>query len=177
MPQQSTLVPAKEAEGHHTVYEIITQPIVLLVGTLLLVVIVAAGLYLLKIIPGWGGIQDAVSQYPEVQTGRLSVPLPSDGVRAKIVLPNGMEIRLDGNSCVIGRGDLARVLSLDKLNLISRRHFEVKSENEQFYIEDMGSANGTRLNGEDIGGQGQVSLSDNDLIEPAGAIRLTFLIL
>jgi pSer/pThr/pTyr-binding forkhead associated (FHA) protein len=90
------------------------------------------------------------------------------------VLPNGIDIQLSGNSKVIGRGDLARVLSLDELGLISRRHFEVKYDEEQFYVEDLCSANGTHLNGKDISGQGPVSLDDNDIIEPAGAVHLKF---
>ena len=78
---------------------------------------------------------------------------------------------------VIGRGDLARSLGLDELGLISRRHFEVRYEEKQFYIEDLKSANGTRLNGEDISGKGLVSLNNDDVIEPAGAIRLKFCVL
>ena len=75
---------------------------------------------------------------------------------------------------MIGRGDLARALSLDDLVLISRRHFEVKLDDEQFYVEDLGSANGTHLNGEDISGKGPVSLNNDDIIELAGAISLKF---
>ena len=112
-----------------------------------------------------------------METQELSAALPADVISARIVLPNGMEISLAGGSTVIGRGDLARALSPDELGLISRRHFEIKSEDEQFYIEDMESANGTMLNGEDISGKGPVSLNDDDVIEPAGAIQLKFLLL
>jgi pSer/pThr/pTyr-binding forkhead associated (FHA) protein len=47
-------------------------------------------------------------------------------------------------------------------------------DDEQYYIEDLGSANGTHLNGKDISGQGPVGLDDGDIIEPAGAVHLKF---
>jgi pSer/pThr/pTyr-binding forkhead associated (FHA) protein len=100
--------------------------------------------------------------------------LPSAVARAKITSPNGIDIRLSGKGKVIGRGDLARALNLDDLGLISRRHFEIKLDDEQFYIEDLGSANGTHLNGKDISGKGPVGLDDGDIIEPAGAVQLKF---
>jgi hypothetical protein len=155
------------------------QPVVLITGSLLLVIIVLLGLYLY-----WrywrharrGSNQDRESaDVTDVQ--ELSEGMSSDTASAKIALPNGMEIQIDGNGRVIGRGDLARALALDELGLVSRRHFEVKTENEQFYIEDLDSANGTRLNGEEISGKGQVELNNDDVIEPAGAIQLKFLLL
>jgi hypothetical protein len=177
MPPQPPIAPVKETGGLDRVYEIITQPLVLVIGIVLLIAIVAVGLYLLKIPLRWRRVQDTVSLFPEELPELLPVTSPSIATSARIVLPNGIEIRLDGNPRVIGRGDLARALSLDELGLISRRHFEVTAEDEQFYIEDMGSGNGTQINGEDIGGRGPVRLSNDDVIEPAGAIQLRFLIL
>ena len=107
----------------------------------------------------------------------LSVVLSSSLATAKILLPNGMEIQFAGNSRIIGRGDLARALDLDELGLISKQHFKVKSGDEQFYIEDLGSVNGTMLNGENIGGKGLVNLNHEDIIEPAGITCLKFYLL
>jgi len=142
-----------------------------------LVVIVMLSLYLSGIYPRRGRSRGTVSRPAEAEPEGLSALAPPATAGAKIALPNGMEIQFAGNSRVIGRGDLARVLSLDELGLISRRHFEVKYEDEQFYIEDLGSANGTRLNGEDISGKGPVSLNDDDVIEPAGAVLVKFYVL
>jgi hypothetical protein len=172
IPPQPPIAPVKEATFLDQVHRFIIKPVVLVLGTSLLVVMVMAGLYLSRSYTRRGGSQDTASLPAEAEPA-----LPSAVVSAKIALPNGVEIRLAGNSRVIGRGDLARALGLDELGLISRRHFEVKSEEEQFYIEDMGSANGTRLNGADISGKGPVSLNNDDVIEPAGAIRLKFYIL
>ncbi len=113
----------------------------------------------------------------EAEPETIAAEIQQNAVGAKIALPNGIELQLSSKNRVIGRGDLARALDLDALALISRRHFEVKFEDERFYIEDLGSANGTRLNGEDISNKGPVSLNDNDVIEPAGAICLKFYIL
>lgn len=99
---------------------------------------------------------------------------PAAAVRGKIALPNGMEILLDGGGRTVGREDLARALDIDDLALVSRRHFEVKSQQGQFYIEDLGSTNGTRLNGMEISGRGPVALNHGDLIELAGRIQLKF---
>jgi hypothetical protein len=170
----SPTAPVKEANFFDKAYEFITQPLVLALGISLLVILVGAGLYLSRIYARRGRNQSTVSSPDEAEPEGLSAALPSAVPSAKIVLPNGIEILLAGKGRVIGRGDLARALSLDDLGLISRRHFEVKLDGEQFYVEDLGSSNGTHLNGKDISGQGPVSLDDDDIIEPAGAISLKF---
>ncbi|MFC1846314.1 FHA domain-containing protein [Chloroflexota bacterium] len=112
-----------------------------------------------------------------VSEEETSAELPATLAGARIALPNGVEIQLTGNRRIIGRGDLARALGLDDLGLISRRHFEIKSKDAQFYIQDLGSANGTVFNGTDIKGKGPIALSDDDVIEPAGIISLKFYVL
>jgi hypothetical protein len=164
----SPIAPAQEASFPATVFGIITRPVL---GACLLVVIL--GLALLPIYLRRRKSQDRLSSPDESEPEELSAALPS-AARAKIVLPNGIDIHLAGKGRVIGRGDLARALSLDDLGLISRRHFEIKLDDEQWYVEDLGSINGTHLNGKDISGQGPVSLDDGDIIEPAGAIHLKF---
>jgi len=167
VPPPSPIAPAKEATLPAKVYEFITRPVGL--GTSLLVIVV--GLSLLTIYV-WRRRSQYTSSPGEAEPEELSTALPT--VRAKITIPNGIDILLSGKGKVIGRGDLARALSLDDLGLISRRHFEVKLDDEQCYIKDLGSANGTRLNGKDINGQGPVGLDDDDIIEPAGAVHLKF---
>jgi hypothetical protein len=167
VPPPSPAAPAK-ASFPATVLGIITRPVV---GASLLVVILA--LALLPVYLRRWRRQNKASSPGGTKTEELSAALPS-AARAKLALPNGIDIQLSDKSRIIGRGDLARALSLDDLGLISRRHFEVKLDDEQFYVEDLGSANGTHLNGKDISGQGPVSLDDNDVIEPAGAAQLKF---
>jgi hypothetical protein len=174
---QPPVAPVKEAGGLERVYQVITQPLSLVVGIILLIAIVVFGLYFLNVFPTWRIGKDAVLLDPDMQAEMRSTVSSSVVASAKIVLPNGIEIRLDSGRWVMGREDLARVLSLDELHLISRQHFEVKMEDDTFCIEDLGSANGTWLNGKEIAGIGTVPLSDDDIIEPAGVIQLRFFIL
>ncbi|MBN1374615.1 MAG: FHA domain-containing protein [Dehalococcoidia bacterium] len=97
--------------------------------------------------------------------------------RAKLSMPQGFEIAITSSSTTIGRTDMARVLGLDELCRISRKQFQVRSTDRQYFIEDMGSANSTSLNGEDIKGKGAVSLKDGDVVEAAGVIKLKFKIM
>jgi serine/threonine protein kinase len=92
-------------------------------------------------------------------------------------LPGGLEIRIAHDTRTVGRADVARGLEIDKLGLISRQHFRITIREDQFYIEDLGTAGGTRLNGTDIRERGEISLKDDDLIEPAGVIKLRFRVL
>jgi hypothetical protein len=167
IPLPSPVAPAK-ASFPATVLGIITRPVV---GASLLVVILA--LVLLPFyIRRWKN-RDGASSTASIETEEPSAALPA-AARAKIALPNGIDIQLSGKGKVIGRGDLARALDLNDLGLISKRHFEVKLDDEQFYIEDLGSANGTRLNGKDISDKVPVNLDDGDIIEPAGSVQLKF---
>ncbi len=174
---QPPITSAKEATFLERLHGFITKPVVMVLSPLVLIAIVIVGLYMYRRYARRKRIQDTALLPVEEEPENAFAALPSATASAKIALPNGVELRLIGNSRVIGRGDLARALDLDELGLISRRHFEVKSEGEQFYIEDLDSANGTRLNGVDISGKGLVSLSTDDVIEPAGAIHLTFYVL
>src|SRR5438876_11692744 len=48
-------------------------------------------------------------------------------------------------------------------NLLSRRHFVLETAEDQLFLEDLGSANGTYLNGEEV--QARVAVKDGDRIE------------
>jgi hypothetical protein len=174
-PLQPPVAPVKEPAFLERLHSFITNPIAWALGVLILVIL--ASFYVSRRYIRWGRCDDTVSLADDADTEGQSNVVPSAAAISKLSLPNGMEIPLAGNSRIIGRGDLARALGLDELGLISRQHFEVKSELAQFYIEDLGSANGTRLNGTDISGKGPVNLNDNDVIEPAGIVRLTFYII
>jgi hypothetical protein len=155
------------------VYEFFSLPVVLVACLL----VILAGLAVLVVYLWRRRRRDSLSSMTEATPAELASDLPPVTARAKIALPNGIDIPLFDEGKVIGRAELARALGLDNLALISRRHFEIKSNGGHFYIEDLGSANGTHLNGKDISGKGPVSLNDDDTIEPAGTILLKFHIL
>lgn len=81
--------------------------------------------------------------------------------------------RSDSKSGIFVEIDLA-VLAADP-KAISRRHAQIEQDGDRFYLLDLGSVNGTRLNGERIPPKEKKSIWDGDLIEfGRGAVRLTF---
>lgn len=71
-------------------------------------------------------------------------------------------ITLSGNSWIVGREPTSAVF-IDHSKL-SRRHFEIMRKEGAFWVRDLGSANGTFLNGRAIGQEQWVSLSSGDEI-------------
>jgi len=98
----------------------------------------------------------------------------SAGPPAKFVASNGSELSLAGDGNPLGRRDFQAMVAPDKADLISRQHITVSYENGQYYIEDRGSTNGTRLNGTSIKGTGRHALKDGDTIDLAGALSFAF---
>ena len=177
IPSQPAPTPREETSLADQLSNFIANPLVLLFGPSLIVILIftyriyrrrrAQPVMEPKL------IEPAVEEL--VSTPEISVAAaPQAAARAKLSMPNGMEISLTLVSKTIGRGELARALALDDLGLISRKHFVINLDGSQFSIEDNSSANGTLLNGIDIKGKGPVDLNDEDNIEPAGAIKLKF---
>ena len=107
-------------------------------------------------------------------TGSPKTTPVSVGPQAKFVAPNGSELSLAGDGSPLGRRDFQSMVAPDKADLISRQHITVSYENGQYYIEDRGSTNGTRLNGSSIKGTGRQALKDGDTIDLAGALSFVF---
>lgn len=86
------------------------------------------------------------------------------------VLPSGACLTLPEVRCVLlGRGAAPpgeTLVDLDEFNGykrgVSRRHCELIRENEHLYIVDLGSSNGTSLNGEPVDAHRRFSLADGD---------------
>ena len=73
------------------------------------------------------------------------------------------EMELEPGSYIIGRSPYAHIIVPDKL--VSRRHARVFYANNKWYIEDLGSKNGTILDDNDIRNAGPVELrGEHDLI-------------
>ena len=69
---------------------------------------------------------------------------------------------------IIGREE-ADIVAAD--STLSARHFEIENRNGEFFVRDLGSTNGTRLNGEPVTGTHQ--LENGDRIE-AGKTTFVF---
>ena len=173
--------PVKEASGTDGVFDFMVQRAVVFIPLILLIaVLVAVILYrrraareLPDILLLPGEVQEVEPITSNEPVKELELPAAVNAPRAKLSLPNGADILFSGKK-FFGRGDLSRALEIDQLGLISRKHFEISFKDDKYFVEDLGGANGTKLNGSDIGGKGPVALSDNDVIEPAAAIKLKF---
>jgi len=77
------------------------------------------------------------------------------------MLPKGRKIRIDSRGLTIGRGKYNDIVIPD--HYCSLQHAELKHSNGITTIEDLGSTNGTWVNGERI--DTQVQLVPNDFIK------------
>src|SRR5947208_14550869 len=96
-------------------------------------------------------------------------PMPGGAVRAARLLANdGRNYPLNIGSTVIGRGDQAN-LRLPDVG-ISRRHARLDFDGSQVVLTDLGSTNGTMVNGQRVSA---VALNPGDMIQ-LGTTTLTF---
>jgi hypothetical protein len=105
--------------------------------------------------------------------GRTPATTPVDS-GPRFVMSNGEAIPLFGGRATLGRSDFSSQVRADEADLISRRHLRFDYEDGEYYIEDRGSTNGTRINGSSIEGKGRYLLKDGDKVEVADVLTLTF---
>ncbi len=197
-PASTTPAPAKQDNNDNPLFKFLTNPFVLLAGPSVIVVIIILLRYFIsgaldrKAVPdliaapvkkdAGKALEKTPDRTPkkiagEAEQEKTPEPEPEGALvvaSARLVLPGDLVIKLNGKARTIGRADLGRVMELDQLGAISRKHFKITFDQDSFFIEDNGSANGTSLNGKPIAGQGPVKLNDGDLVEPADAVSLKF---
>lgn len=97
-----------------------------------------------------------------------------------LVLPDGSSIRIEGKMYnEFGRNDFQYKIPYAQAKLISKKHFAIKAVLDEegklrYYIKDLGSRNGTLLNGVDLRDKGWIELKDGDIISPASTVNLVF---
>jgi Protein of unknown function (DUF3662)/FHA domain len=94
-------------------------------------------------------------------------PAPATREHA-VLIWEGRDVTLDKDVTVIGRSSGCDIV-LDDPN-VSRRHAEVRRLGEGYSLVDLGSTNGTEVNGQRVG---ETSLMNGDVIG-VGTTRLTF---
>jgi DNA-binding response OmpR family regulator len=77
---------------------------------------------------------------------------------------------LNGEQFLIGRGSDCNLMIADRQ--VSRHHAVLRRRSEGYWIEDLGSKNGTHVNGSPIAGPSL--LQDGDVIHVALAVQLTY---
>ena len=105
----------------------------------------------------------------DLDRGDSTVMMASGQATVLIRTRNGMEYEHSGDSYVIGSGAQADIVVADNPT-VSRKHARIFTNNGSFYIEDMGSTNGTCVNGErlrklepyKLGDRARIRLSDEE---------------
>ncbi|MGZ7108634.1 MAG: FHA domain-containing protein [Methanobacterium sp.] len=93
---------------------------------------------------------------------------------ARLVLKDKHEFLIKEYERIFGREDFLGVTVVDDLMFIGKKHFKISKEEDGFYIEDLGTKNGTMLNGEEISSKGKVKLQNEDEILVAKALSIKY---
>ena len=114
-----------------------------------------------------------VVQDPQMSAGTFELdtevrPEPGGGAVGSLLVPGGRRMSLEADVVSIGRQDSCNVVLDDPT--VSRNHAEVHRDADGFEIRDLGSRNGTRVNGLGIA---RTRLADGDELL-IGAVPLRF---
>ena len=93
---------------------------------------------------------------------------------ARLVLKDKNELLIKEYERTFGREDFLGVTIVDDLMFIGKKHFKISKKDDGFYIEDLGTKNGTMLNGEEIGGKGPIKLKNEDEIIVAKTLKIRY---
>lgn len=83
----------------------------------------------------------------------------------------GHSVTIETDEFVIGRGSSCELTLPERQ--VSRQHVRIINENGRYILYDLGSKNGTHINGEQI--SGSVELHDGDELQIALAVRMVFI--
>jgi len=83
------------------------------------------------------------------------------------------------NEKKFGRDDLGKFTTKDNAQYITRvsedrYHFKIIKSEDDYFILDESSSNGTQVNDKDIPSGEKVPLKDGDIINPAGILKIDF---
>ena len=95
--------------------------------------------------------------------------MPLDNAGPFLTDPNGHEHRLPLQSATIGRAIECDVVIASKS--VSREHTRIRREGRRWFVDDLGSTNGTYLNGERV--IGSLNLLDGDILK-VGDVTFVF---
>ena len=116
-----------------------------------------------------GSVSVAIDVDPQLKVGRVKVDSEvratgTTATTATVVLPDGRRISLGSEPLVIGR--LAENAIVFEDPNVSRKHAEIVASGGGWVVRDLGSTNGTKVNGTTIGGER--ALRDGDIVSFGG---------
>jgi hypothetical protein len=125
------------------------------------------------------GINDG--QHLRIKRQKLGAAPESPRAHAFLRTPSGEQIPLEANHVIIGRKepkyqvpldlDLTR---LDPKKAVSRQHASIGRDGNKYYLLDLDSTNGTRVNGEKVVPGKKTPLNSGDSIILGLEVRFTF---
>lgn len=116
-----------------------------------------------------GSVSVAIDVDPQLKVGRVKVDSEvratgTTATAATVVLPDGRRINLGSEPLVIGR--LAENAIVFEDPNVSRKHAEIVASGGGWVVRDLGSTNGTKVNGTTIAGER--ALRDGDIVSFGG---------
>ena len=125
------------------------------------------------------GIEDG--QHLRIKRAGAGIAPEASSAHAYLRTQSGDLLALESNLVIIGRRDPQYEVPLDldlaehdPANAVSRRHACIGRSGEDYYLLDLESTNGTRLNEEDIVPGKKMPLQDGDRIDFGLGVRVTF---
>ncbi|MEY3618646.1 MAG: hypothetical protein RL726_1344 [Actinomycetota bacterium] len=115
-----------------------------------------------------GSVSVAIDSDESLKVGRIKVsseirPTGTTAITAVVVLPDDRRIKLGAETLVVGRS-ADNAIVFDDPN-VSRRHAEIAPSSGGWVLKDLGSTNGTKVNGVVV--SGERALRDGDIISVA----------
>ncbi|HII84879.1 MAG TPA: FHA domain-containing protein [Methanobacterium subterraneum] len=104
----------------------------------------------------------------------VTPPLQSSQSQAKLILKEKHEFIIKEYERVFGREDFVGVLVADDLLFIGKKHFKISKKDDGFYIKDLKTKNGTKINSKDLKGHESVRLHDGDNILVADVLNIRY---
>jgi hypothetical protein len=120
-----------------------------------------------------GPVEVEIFESDGLKTGRFSVTAEvreseDGGFLAELVLPDGRRVAMGSQPLVIGRLPECDVVLND--SNVSRRHAELRRNGDGVFLTDLGSTNGTRVNGTPV--REQILVSGDEV--SVGSTKLIF---
>lgn len=109
---------------------------------------------------------------PKPKLSQKTVLAPKNFV-AKLILPDNKVCLMKDEKRIFGREDFLGSLTTDTLMYIGHNHFKITKKDKDFYLKDLNSTNGTKLNGEEVEDH-EFKLSDGDQISVADVLDFEF---